>query len=1038
MSVRFFLGTQEVRVEVSPSLTRKKDETFDGAKVTLEFNDNPTPVPAGTLFRVVEDIASTYAYAVASDVAETASQNPLRYKHALTLVEPVSLYKQRIPRNLIFTQPADMEAKGSVSKLFWVNYLPGSGNPGDTGGYWGAGWSSPFARPMAADTRTKLANLMGKCVIRKTFVTNGSDPDPDNWKLDCLELNYSQAPCDLRTATVRLTYGDGFHRDYTLNQVMPTAGEWALLPQTAVSDFNAHGGPITADVIKDIRGISAQGSDELGYYVTVSIELSATAYYFTLLDVVRGIFDAAAQKRGYSQEAKYPEYAMPQLDADLESALENTIAPNLTFTQSTLYESLAEVFRYLDGRPCTIASHDESQGEITAFHEYLGIKYFSDLKHDMTDAVLGDDGILRMAGKVSSSSIERRADGIKSYYQNALQRVCFPDNRHMGRVRSVTLAVPGEGDFALVVPEPIEKVTKVEMEIKPKIRLASGSLGDFPGVFWLNSPVKVDMTDFFFEQSIWSDLPQVGNVDYNGAQSDYTEILQNICLPYSKGSKSIDLTKRYDYLGVSYQRLNFMRHAAIHKWLGQGRKDGWTFGSYGNFTSIDLNYENLPAELDWADYRIRIEYIAKTEGVAEVESPSHKMAGDLLSNQAGGGVDLGKMGANMLGLAMKGGEPKMTATIEIRNLANRIEEGDYIKAEDGVYVAGSISYVMLSNGRIQETVEFTKNFNSLSPFIRVDEEKRLSNIDYSIAERCEDVYIDYIRFLGFTTDMPNTSAISSPYAKEWIEAAFPCNDPTDRTADLAYIDNRREGDAVVVPSGRIALPLRVYPCGNAVCMEASFDDPMSAGASLEHIVLSNVSAYYSKAIKYAGDYGFFDKIDFHVARATGEIYDANYPKLNAAVGSGITEVVRVDRLTYNKKPNEIFGVNYEICIVPAEGKESEVFVGRRFVSQFGPLSASRKTKEAMRLYHSDEESYSILDEDGLGDFVSIGSITAFENPDDPNIVDVIITAPIANIAWKSFAICDSEGKIYLACNQPRAAIPSNSWRVSFACANRRL
>ena len=380
---------------------------------------------------------------------------------------------------------------------------------------------------------------------------------------------------------------------------------------------------------------------------------------------------------------------------------------------------------------------------------------------------------------------------------------------------------------------------------------------------------------------------------------------------------------------------------------------------------------------------------------------------------------------------------KEAATIEIRGYATRIEEGDYIRAEDGVYVAGSISYVMLSNGKIQETVEFTKNFNSLSPFIKVDSEKRLSNIDYSLAERCEDVYIDYIRFLGFTTDMPNTSAISAPYAKEWIEAAFPCNDPTDRTADLAYIDNRREGDAVV-SSERVALPLRTYPCGNAVCMEAAFDDPMVAGPSLEHIVLSNVSAYYSKAITYAGQYGFFDKIDFHVARATGEIYDANYPKLNAAVGSGITEVVRVDRLSYNKKPNEIFGVNYEICVVPAEGKESEVFVGRRFVSQFGPLSASRKTKETMRFYCSDEENYSILDEDGLGSYVNISSITAFENPDDSNIVDVTITAPIANIAWKSFAICDSQGKIYLACNQPREATPSNYWRVSFAFANRRL
>lgn len=1037
MAARFFLGNQEVRVEVSPSITKKKDETFDGAKATLEFNENPTPVPSGTLFRVVEDIASTYAYAVASDVVETASQNPLRYKHTLTLVEPVSLYKQRIPRNLIFTQPADMEAKGSVSRLWWVNYVPGNGSPDNPPSYRGAGCSAPFARPISVDSRTKLANLMGKATIRKLYIRNASEPVVDDWEYDCAELNYSQTPCGLETATVRLTYGDGFHRDYTLNQIMPTAGEWAVLPSTAISDYNVHGGPITANVDKNIGGVSASGSDELAYYVTISVELQAKAYYFTLLDVVRGIFDAAAQKRGYSQEAKYPEYSMPELDPDLESALGNTIAPNFTFTQSTLYESLAEVFRYLDGRPCTIASHDESQGEVTAFHEYLGIKYFSDLRNDMTEAVLGENGILRMAGKVSSSSIERRADGIKAFYQNALQKVCFPDDRHMGRVRSVTLAVPGEGDFALIVPEPIEKVLKVEMEVKPKIRLGSGTLGVFVGMFLFKDAVRVDLTDFFFEQSLWSDLPRVGNVDYNGAQSDYTEILQNICLPYSKGSKSIDLTKRYDYQNISYQRLNFMRHAAVHKFLGLGRRNGWTFydsANIGSFSqAVDLNFENLPSELSWADYRIRIEYIAKTEGVAEVESPSHRMAGDLLSNQAGGGVDLGKMGANMLGLAMKGGEPKMTATIEIRNLMNRIEEGDYIRAEDGVYVAGSISYVMLPSGKIQETVEFTKNFNSLSPFVRVDEEKRLSNIDYSLAERCEDVYIDYIRFLGFTTDMPNASAISAPYAREWIESAFPCNDPTDRTADLAYIDNRREGDTVV-SSSRIALPLRVYQCGNAVCMEATFDDPMSAGNSLKW----DGSKYDSKAVTYAGQYGFFDKVDFHIARATGEIYDDDYPRVNAYVGNGITEVARVERLTYNKKPNEIFGVNYEICVVPAEGKESEVFVGRRFVSQFGPLSASRKTKETMRLYYSDEESYSILDEDGLGDFVNIGSIAAFENPDDSNIVDVIITAPIANIAWKSFAICDSEGKIYLACNQPRAAVPSNSWRVSFALANRRL
>ena len=1037
MAVRFFLGSQEVRVEVSPSITKKKDETFDGAKVTLEFNENAIPVPAGTLFHVVEDVASTYAYAVASDVVETASQNPLRYKHTLTLVEPVSLYKQRIPRNLVFTQPADMEAKGSVSRLWWINYNPGNGEPNDPPSYLGAGCSAPFSRPISVDLRTKLANLMGKATIRKLYIRNGSEPDPDDWEYDCAELNYSQTPCGLETATVRLSYGDGFHRDYTLNQIMPTAGKWAVLPSTAISDYNAHGGPITANVDKNIGGVEASGSDELAYYVTISIELSATAYYFTLLDVVRGIFDAAAQKRGYSQEAKYPEYAMPQLDSDLEDALENTIAPNLTFTQSTLYESLAEVFRYLDGRPCTIATHDESQGVVTAFHEYLGIKYFSDLKNDMTEAVLGENGILRMSGKVSASSIERRADGVKAFYQNALQKVCFPDDRHMGRVRSVTLAVPGEGDFAIVVPEPIEKVLRVEMEIKPEIRLGSGTLGTFVGMFWLKDAVRVDLTDFFFEQSLWSDLPKVGNVDYNGNQSDYTEILQNICLPYSKGSKSIDLTKRYDYLNVSYQRLNFMRHAAIHKFLGLGRRNGWTFydsANIGSFSqAVDLNYRNLPNETAWADYRVRIEYIAKTEGVSEVESPSHKMAGNTLSNQAGGSVDLGKMGTNMLGLAMKGGEPKFTATIEIRGLATRIEEGDYIRAEDGVYVAGSISYVMLSNGKIQETVEFTKNFNSLSPFIRVDSEKRLSNIDYALAERCEDVYIDYIRFLGFTTDMPNTSAISAPYAKEWIESAFPCNDPTDRTADLAYIDNRREGDAVVSTS-RIALPLRVYPCGNAVCMEAMLDDPMSAGNSLKWAD----GKYDSKAVTYAGQYGFFDKIDFHVARATGEIYDDDYPRINAYVGNGITEVARVDRLSYNKKPNEIFGVNYEICVVPAEGKESEVFVGQRFIGQFGPLSASRKTKEGMRLYYSDEELYSVLDEDGLGSYVSISSITAYSNPDDSNIIDVAVVAPISNVAWKSFAICDSQGKIYLACNQAREAVAGNSWRVSFSCANRRL
>ena len=1036
-TARFFLigrgSFQQLRVEASPTLSRKKDETFDGAKLTLAFNEDPNPIAPGTKIAVVEDIATTYLYAVATDVVETASQKPLKYKHTLTLVEPISLYKQRMPRNLIFTQPADMEARGSVSRMWWINYKPGNST------YVGAGCSAPFKRPISVDSKTKLANLMGKATIRRVQIWNGSEIDPNVWKWRTSELTYSQAPCNLKAATVRLSYGDGFYRDYTLNQIMPTAGQWAVLPSTALSDFTSHGGPITADVSKNIGNVSASGLDALGYYVTISIELQATAYYFTLLDVVKGIFDAAAQKRGDPQYAKYPEFETLNLDPDLYDALDGSIAPNLTFTQSTVYESLAEVFRYLDGRPCTISDHTESAGTVTGFSSCIGIKYFSDLRNDMTEAVLGDNGILRMAGKVSSSSMERRADGIKSFYQNALQKVCFPDDRHMGRVRSVTLAVPDQGDFALVVPEPIEKVTKVELEITPKIWLATGTTGDFSSVHFTEGPVRVDLTDFFFEESIWSDLPKVGNVDYNGAQTDYTEILQNICLPYSRGSKSIDLTKRYEYLGVSYQRLNFMRHAAIHKWLGQGSKGGWTFYdpvNIGSFPDYDLDYENLPAETSWADYRIRIEYIAKTEGVATVESPSHRMAGDLLSNQTGGGVDLGKMGSNMLGLAMKGGEPKLTATIELKGLATRIEEGDYIRADDGVYVAGSISYVILPNGHIQETVEFTKNFNSLSPFIRVDEEKRLSNIDYSIAERCEDVYIDYLEFMGLSTEWPDdASAISAVYPAEWVAAAFPCNDPTGKTADLAYMDNRREGDTVV-SSGRVALPLRNYACGNALCIEASFDDPMSAGNSL---VWAN-SKYDSKAVKYTNDHGFFDKIDFHVARATGEIYDADYPKLNAYVGNGITEVVRIERLLYNKKPNEIFGLNYELCAVPAKGLESKVFIGRRFMSQFGPLSASRKTKDTMRLYYSNEEEYSILDEDGLGNYREITSITCDANPGDPSQLRIVIRGT-SLLHWdKSFAICDSNGKIYLAFNQPKASEPLQIDTVILwiACANRRL
>ena len=1004
--MRFYLNnlSNRVYVEVAPQITETFDESLDSATVSLQANDNSIPYAPNQYFYICDDSDNIlYTMILALDMVETYSSKPLKYRHVLTLTQNSRNISKKTVRNSVFTQPMSEYKRGYFAHYNWVEQtlqLPSAE-------YHWASTNDFWVEPIKLTSKDKMTGDFVLEVKAYGF-KNINNGDGGNF---IYKANLNDLVDNTSITIVLMKDGTSTGQSITLTNDM-------FNKKVVVDAFTTYikNNPIGEYHLQLSNGLFVSTSaDNHSPYITqfvIQLHFSLQTYYYNCYDLLELLIKRQQQKNLRYSKVKL--FILPE-SGELYDLLVNTIPPNFTFTASTMYECMADIFKLFDA----IFTIDNNN--------VLGIEYLNEYQSENTSEV---------SSTRSTHAEENYNRGIVNFYQDARVLERFPSGKGYAKARSSGLGIPtGTNDFCILLPHKIEYIDKVEM-LNPIIRVAAH--------YWQPNDtdtrvvndltflddIVFDISNFVIESAIWGLL----------LSSDTSSIVKNDekiqanTIYYQKGDNKIMLGLTYQggTINATYFNFDTLMTYAMFRFLGYITKDE----TRCNIKEINSYYRN-----NYDDIKTAVTYMASVDGKLEVESINPKYNGEIFIDQSNGAVDLNKLGLNMYGLALKLGEPTLTKTMQIVDFSNRIRKGQYIIENGEKWIANVITHTILDGGKVQSVVNFVKNYNALSLFTRVNKEKRMSTISPELINKSEILFGEYLYFsserLGHEYHT-NTKMVTSEICSLFY-STFKYDEGETHRIDYAIVNSFDEtsspytfnDNGITRNVENVAIPLVRYGAGNSICLEASFSHPKSAGnKTIGNKIWWGGNEYFTNFVPYTDDNGFVDKIDYKLYYKVGESDLDNYPIIDTT--NEDTLVIDLSKLEIFKYPNEIFAINYQIHLLPISSKKDIDFVGSAFINN----NALVKNPEAKNfyIYVSDSYKYSVLDTKGQGTrhLITDVSYTNYQIDsfylsffyDDIDVTDIV-----------SWAVCDEDGNIYFASNTKPGVGRSTFY---FAARNQRV
>jgi len=973
---------------ISPTLTETFDETLDSANVVLKATADDTLIKPDTrcYFKFNGTIVSNLV--VASDTVEVVSHNPIKYQHTLQLVQNTRFLQKHLVRNSVFSQPNDIR-RGYNKYLVGGTEAQTPENPMTLLQY--NEKICPVNETTYIKVKLQFLDFYTTSSATRVNVTNFT-----SFKFRRGETYYPITSSTSIIFNFLITYTDNttysFTKSYMGNDNIIT-GDYDLLvpitPTKEVKSIKLHGifalsgttlGDGTFILNRDVVGneLDTHNTTLLAYY-------SFSTYYWTMYDVIDTL-----RKQYNLETTTYPNtnylFNMPNSNTDLYKILKNTIAPAFTFTGATMYECLAEIFKYYDA----IFTLDNDNR--------LGIEYLSDYsKNQVTKNFIN---------RTQSFKEDGFTTGYVSYFENAIveeEIYCLARNTQLGVNQA-------SGDYYFILPHNIQSIIEADLIMEEGHAILEGGIDAY-----FKKGLAFDVTDWIFDTTTYSLLP---------ASSSYTEYKSLInCLYY---------TDNLIHLGASTSFQSFSTGTVWQHFLVNVVE---TFTNKLNpFHVVGGTLVTNSTQYRYAKMKIR--YRASVDGRVRVENETNKYKGEMIVNQSSGAVDTNKMGLNMLGLSYKLGEPTLSMTQEITTWADRIKKGDIVIYNDSRYLANIVKY-SLYNDKIVATIEFIKNFNALSQRIQVDRQKRLSTISNELAVKSEDNYCEY---LYFSTKLGNYDNLKQPivFSDSLIFNALKMTfGGTYTTGDYPQVkmavSQTYKLDGTLL-TDRIYLPMAKYPAGNTLCFEVAYDSPISAGYHTNY-AYEGSNAAFTIPLKYGDINGWADKInvifaDFNEDNTfeNGTTRNTGFPYItaNQMISKG-----SISGLKYYKKPNEIFALNYELIHLVMNDRRNIDFIGNQLITNSFLLKGVKKPTN-FKFYYSTTEKYSPFDFKGLGSSVSCELSGSYLGLSVMSFTFTPSTIPSSYVSW---AICDENGNIYFASNETR---PNNQFIIYAITRHNRL
>ena len=670
---KIYINNVLQKAEILPADVPTLDETLETFSFALISNTNPLPLAPMQKVKVdfTGDNTDVAYFYIVSDSVETYSLNPLRYKHSISCIQNTRKLSKHLVRNSSFTQPFYLQkASFNTEKRYYrvSNQL----DPSHWQDEYGVNTAvlNENSEPLIISSREKLT----KAVLKISFqYGSGQYQTSGSGDLYSYDKNVNDITSRFPTYSgaymvehFTLRYIDGNGVTQTTSITPSTFGVTGF-------DFNgeynfpliielANQGCTNFEVLFDTKDMfdytdaPPSGDWVLWWMMQVSIEVNA--YYYNCYDILDLLIKRQQKETSLRYDA--PLFALPQ-SGELYDLLKNTIAPNFTFTQLTMYECVAEVFRLFDA----IFTLDEN--------DVLGIDYFNDLSKE---SVSGG----KFAGRTLSLGEDKYTNGLVAYYQDARIVESFPRaDGNFAHLRSAEFGVPDAQDHNLIVPHNIDVVLKCEIIVDGFCFKSRGSSGDTGKNYY--GTMAVDITHYVLERNAWSTL-ETGDL----TNSDYVNgtLKKTNTIYYVKGDNKIQC-------GASFKSGWFLNRYVLQNLVDTELVRLAAMGSHDRIKTPDTTI----LRGDWKAIQMRIKYLSTTDGKAKIHSVTNKYDGETLIDQANGAVDLNKFGLNMLGLSLKLGNPTLNATHKITSWANRIKTGQLYEYQGKLWVANVVNYTFL-------------------------------------------------------------------------------------------------------------------------------------------------------------------------------------------------------------------------------------------------------------------------------------------------------------------------------------------------------
>lgn len=552
-------------------------------------------------------------------------------------------------------------------------------------------------------------------------------------------------------------------------------------------------------------------------YTFYAVENQNPLKKWTITDVCNRLFDIAEPLR----RGQNPRFYLQGVDpvtgnvaaGSQAEKYEKILAPQFSFTKSTLRECLQQVGGIVHGEPRATAVKD------SAGNWYYEIS-FDEYGATTKSGIYTRKYITKTASQVIdsyASYLDTNAENLVNQLDKYAGVITEPYASGYKTVRTESLyARIEEGNMLIATQFPIYSIEKLECGIIPQNE---------------DVPAPIDITAYVFESSIY-------NSQLSSYESEYP-YSKAYGLMYTQGEKNITALNFKQEHPISdifneYAIINILRTASGDESIDITGADG---GIEGNYPQLAFRVTYTPF------YNARV-------GQSKVNYQDFPYGAALIYNQQANVIESRYYGENLKGAIARTGNIELSKTYNLSRLT-QIPKAGTLYNDDYYISAVSVEFLPTY---IKCTIGLSKDFNRLSKYIGISSTKRFSEVSQGQALERNTLWKEYIVVGDSIT--ADTDCLATDLLMNSIRGTFTQASNLKRVSAVKAWGTSYQGDGEDSNAfGLVVLPVVSSAFGNSISFSWEYEDNYSAGAVSTYATAGDVSGYFQNNFQYTDYYG---------------------------------------------------------------------------------------------------------------------------------------------------------------------------------------